>query len=245
MGDTDMAEMDKITRILMIYSKLLEGGKIYKRSFCADAGINRRTFDRDIEDIRIFFSEAYMGYELVYDRNDESYHLENYHQQIPLSPMEVSFLMELVRSVSVLRKDEYIQLVSNMIKAGAWNKQDILLRMATEQFKKYPKDEERIALLKIQWDLQQCIFDCDLIRLHLSKNKRLNIAPMGLRIYQGEIYLIGYDTQENLWTIPLARIESFKFLQRKYDKGLKDKFDTISDQILNEKMKEIQGIEKV
>ena len=44
-----MAGIDKVTRILMMYTKLLEGKKIYKKSFCADTGINRRTFDRDIE----------------------------------------------------------------------------------------------------------------------------------------------------------------------------------------------------
>lgn len=245
MGDTDMAEMDKVTRILMIYSKLLEGGKIYKRSFCADTGINRRTFDRDIEDIRIFFSEAYMGYELVYDRNDESYHLENYHQQVPLSPMEVSFLMVLVRSVPVLRKDEYMQLVSNMIKAGTWSKQNILIKIAVEQFNKYQQDEDRGALLKIQWDLQQCIFDRDIIRLHLSENKRLNIAPMELKIHQKEIFLIGYDIQENLFAIPLNRIESFKFLQRKYNQELEGKFCTVSEQMLKEKMEEMQEDEKI
>ena len=47
-----MAEKDKVTRILIMYTELLEGKKIYKKSFCTDTGINRRTFDRDIEDIR-------------------------------------------------------------------------------------------------------------------------------------------------------------------------------------------------
>src|SRR5699024_8381904 len=99
-----MASIDKVTRILMMYSRLLEGGKIYKKTFCTDMEINRRTFDRDIEDIRLFLSEAYVGYDLVYDRKDESYYLNNYHRQIPLSPMEVSFLLIMIKSEQVLRK---------------------------------------------------------------------------------------------------------------------------------------------
>lgn len=58
-----MAGIDKITRVLMMYSKLLEGGKIYKKSFCEEMGIDRRTFDRDIEDIRLFLSESFYGNE--------------------------------------------------------------------------------------------------------------------------------------------------------------------------------------
>lgn len=38
--------------------------------------INRRTFDRDIEDIRAFFSEMYTGEEVVYDRNEDSYYMK-------------------------------------------------------------------------------------------------------------------------------------------------------------------------
>lgn len=47
-----MAGMDKTTRILLMYSKLSQGGRIYKKSFCVETGIDRRTFDRDIEDVR-------------------------------------------------------------------------------------------------------------------------------------------------------------------------------------------------
>ena len=53
MEEYKMAGMDKITRILLMYSKISQGGRIYKRSFCMETGIDRRTFDRDIEDIRL------------------------------------------------------------------------------------------------------------------------------------------------------------------------------------------------
>ena len=138
-----MAEMDKVTRILIMYSRLLEGKKIYKKSFCADMGINRRTFDRDIEDIRIFFSESYIGYDLIYDRKDESYYLDNYHQQIPLSPMEVSFFMILAKSARILRKDEYTQLVYNMIHTCVWNKRDEFREIFQKEVNEYPQDTKK------------------------------------------------------------------------------------------------------
>ena len=71
-----MAGIDKVTRILILYSRLIEGRKIEKKTFCEDMKINRRTFDRDIEDIRACFSEMYTGEEVVYDRNEDSYYMK-------------------------------------------------------------------------------------------------------------------------------------------------------------------------
>lgn len=219
-----MADIDKVTRILMMYSRLLEGRKIYKKSFCADTGINRRTFDRDIEDIRLFFSESYIGYDLIYDRLDESYYLENYHQQSPLSPMEVSFLMVLIKSNQILRRDEYIQLVYNMIRACVWNKQEALAEIFGKEVNEYPQDIKKEALLKMQWDLQQCISERDIIRITLPEKWQKVISPLALWISKGELYLIGYGPEERLEVIPVRKIISFKMEQKKFSKELQEYF---------------------
>lgn len=43
--------MDKITRVLLLYSKLIRGEPVNKISFCMETDISGRNFDRDIEDI--------------------------------------------------------------------------------------------------------------------------------------------------------------------------------------------------
>ena len=218
-----MAGIDKVTRILMMYTKLLEGKKIYKRSFCADTGINRRTFDRDIEDIRLFFSESYIGYDLIYDRLDESYYLENYHQQISLSPMEVSFLMVLMKSNHILRRDEYTELVYNLIHTCVWNKQDILTEIYRKEINEYPKELKKEALLKMQWDLQQCISEYDIIRVMLPEKCQKVISPLTLWISERELYLIGYGAGK-IEVIPVRKIISFKMEGKKYSKDLQEQF---------------------
>lgn len=235
-----MADIDKVTRILMMYSKLLEGRKIYKKSFCADTGINRRTFDRDIEDIRLFFSESYIGYDLIYDRLDESYYLENYHQQSPLSPMEVSFLVVLIKSNQILRRDEYIQLVYNMIRACVWNKQEALAEIFGKEVNEYPQDIKKEALLKMQWDLQQCISERDIIRITLPEKCQKVISPLALWISKGELYLIGYGPEERLEVIPVRKIISFKMEQKKFSKELQEYFK-YTDWQTAIKAKEVDG----
>lgn len=67
--------MDKITRILTLYSKLTQGKNVNKFEFCMETDCLPRTFDRDIEDVRLYLSEMYEGRELLYDRNGNFYYL--------------------------------------------------------------------------------------------------------------------------------------------------------------------------
>lgn len=62
--------VDKITRILMLYSKLMQGEIINKTRFCLETECRSRSFDRDIEDIRLYLSESYSASELRYDRRE-------------------------------------------------------------------------------------------------------------------------------------------------------------------------------
>ena len=50
--------MDKITRLLILYSSLINGDEINKTMFCFENDCSPRSFDRDIEDIRLFLSEV-------------------------------------------------------------------------------------------------------------------------------------------------------------------------------------------
>lgn len=71
------AELDKVTRVLMMFYELSRGRHISKVAFCQEHGITGRTFDRDIEDIRIFLSELYTNSELLFDRGTNTYFISN------------------------------------------------------------------------------------------------------------------------------------------------------------------------
>ena len=72
-----MAETEKVIRILTMYKQLLSGKRVNKDDFCSEYGINKRSFERDIEDIRTFLSESFSLQELIYDRKSNSYILTN------------------------------------------------------------------------------------------------------------------------------------------------------------------------
>lgn len=231
-----MAGIDKITRVLMMHSKLLEGGKIYKKSFCEEMGIDRRTFDRDIEDIRLFLSESFYGNELIYDRKNGSYHLENFFKQKALSAMEVVALLECLKSCCNLPKDEYSGLISSVLAAGEQNKRKTMKEIAKRYLKCYDQENAQKTSLKMQWDLQQCIADCDWIHIHMKSQQVFHVAPVSIWIYAQETYLFGYLKGERLEVFRVADIEYFQMGHEKFPREWLDKFDELKWETIREKL---------
>ena len=66
-------------RLLNIYGKLVEGKTIYKEEEIAMYGCSPRSFQRDIDDLRTYFSnqsiETGVTQELIYDRKIKGYRL--------------------------------------------------------------------------------------------------------------------------------------------------------------------------
>ncbi|MBQ3217003.1 MAG: hypothetical protein IJB35_04205 [Oscillospiraceae bacterium] len=64
---------DKVTRVLILYHQLMHGAAVNEAWFCMEHGIDRRSFDRDIEDIRLFLSVIFVSKELRYDKINNVY----------------------------------------------------------------------------------------------------------------------------------------------------------------------------
>ena len=221
-----MAGMDKTTRILLMYSKLSQGGRIYKKSFCVETGIDRRTFDRDIEDVRLYLSESFDGNNLIYDREDESYHLENFYKSQPLSAMEVIYILELLNSCRALRKDEFEGLGNSLLNSVEITRR----RYVKKTLEKYVQGywtKNQAALLKMNWDLQQCISERDKIELLFHDGRKKAVSPVGIQIYEDQMYLFAFDISGTLLTVPMADIASFKMEHQKYEFELLRKFHLI------------------
>lgn len=75
------SKYDNTIRRLLLYQMLLDQLPLNRSNLCCTLGISERTLDRDISLIRIALSEmstsqyALSSYELVYDRNSQTYKL--------------------------------------------------------------------------------------------------------------------------------------------------------------------------
>lgn len=109
----------------MLYFQLIKGHIVSKEDFCREYEVTQRSFDRDIEDIRLFLSEAYSGSELRYDRKRNGYFLTNLNVSKELTSMEIILLLTILRESRALRTDEFDGLTESVIETSEqWKKKE-------------------------------------------------------------------------------------------------------------------------
>lgn len=185
--------MDKITRILFLYSKLIKGENINKTVFCAENDCSNRSFDRDIEDIRLYLSESYSASELIYDRGRNGYYISGT-DRAELDLVEYLFLKQVLTDAAVLREDEFKTLMSHLLSSTEKSKSFDLLKK--EPYNDYKSPLHNKALLKIHKDLVLVIQYRKCIRMKYFKGNgeevERNVIPCAVRYDLGYLYLIGY-----------------------------------------------------
>lgn len=224
-----MLRTNKITRILSLYYQLITGKPISKHLFCIEHNITERSFDRDIEDIRLFLSEEHAYCELRYDRQENMYYLSNIFGK-PISG-EVSFLLvDILFSMKILSKNEMEGILRELLEATEMHKNNELYNYILQKIN-LKNTWGSTAILKMHRDLERAINDNNLIEINYEiseENVQLRkIYPVQLKVDNGFIYLIAYivDKQyNNPAFFRLDRIKKFTILHEQCTKDIKIKY---------------------
>ena len=224
-----MASTDKNTRVLSLYHQLLTGIKVRKQTFCLENEINERSFDRDIEDVRIFLSEMQPYCELIYDRIDKIYYL-SHTVGCTLSGEESLFLSNVLLTQKNVRSDELIGMLGNLINNTDSSRRNEICKYL-EMKLKYNRKVTNNAILKMHWDMERAIYNCCMIELEYKledqKYVMRKVSPVELHFEGGHIYLIAYIV-EKTYNSPafyrLDRIRSFKIINIKYSENMKEEY---------------------
>lgn len=208
--------MDKTTRLLLLFSKLLSGEKVNKTIFCFENNCSPRTFDRDIEEIRLYLSESFSLTELKYMRSTNSYFIEGTSRKL-LEPMEYLLIEQILKDSMILRKDEFDILSKHLLKNT--EKIDSFESKRKEIYGKYKSPFHNKGLLKMHGDLMQVIRSKRCIKIQYFKGNgnevKQKIIPCDIKYDLGYLYLIGYRLgleDEYPAYYRMDRVESFEIL---------------------------------
>lgn len=109
---------DKIGRVLGIYSRLLSGSFINKGDEAARYGVNKRSIQRDIDDIRDFLETDAMATGIartvVYNKAAEGYRLEE-GGRLKFSNSEILALCKILLDSRAFTKAEMSDLLDRLI----------------------------------------------------------------------------------------------------------------------------------
>ena len=109
---------DKIERVLQLYAKLADGYVIHKEEEAQRFGVNKRSIQRDIDDIRNFLDadaeRTGIVNSVIYDRQEKGYRLEQLYS-LRLKNSEVLALCKILLDSRAFTKEEMTEMLDKLI----------------------------------------------------------------------------------------------------------------------------------
>ena len=187
----------KSMRLLALYSRLLNGETIKKQELVDEFGVTQRSIQRDIEDLRVFFSEERQGRDVSYDPKTKGYRLDR-HQAMGLSDGELLTVCKILLESRSLRQDEMLPILTKISDACAApvSRKTVKDLIANESHHYIPPKHDT-KLVDRLWVLGEAIRNQVVVEITYQKLKgpelvSRRLQPVGLMFSEYYFYLIGF-----------------------------------------------------
>lgn len=237
-------DRDKVNRVLGIYTKLKEGRLVNKAEEAEDYGVNERSIQRDIDDIRAYLeNEMDNGYinSVTHDRNEKGYRLKR-QERSALSNSEILAVCKILLDSRAFTKGEMEQILRKLVSCCVPETEQRLVRdlIRNEMFH-YVEPRHKTVFMDKMWDIGQAIRECRYIEMEYerSKDKKIverKIQPVAIMFSEYYFYLTAFIDDEKVRehfdiindSFPtiyrIDRIKRFKVLDERFYIADRDRF---------------------
>ena len=197
----------KIDRVLGIYSKLMGGALVNKAEEAQNYGVNERTIQRDIDDIR---NHLETGAEttgvintIVYDRMEKAYRLKQIYQ-VKLTNGEILAICKILLDSRALLKSEMTEVLDKLISCCVPEKNQKMVKKLIENEKfHYVEPRHRTSFLNIMWELGQAISTSKYIEIDYERTKdkavvTRKVKPVAIMFSEYYFYLTAFIDDEEV-----------------------------------------------
>jgi len=207
MGYLEEEKGDKVKRVLQLYAKLTDGYTVNKAEEARNYGVNERSIQRDIDDIRNFMDEdserTGISNTVVYDRIEKGYRLETLYK-IRLSNSEVLALCKILLDSRAFTKNEMKEMLDKLITCCVPKSNQKLVRdlIKNEEFH-YVEPRHKTKFIDKMWDIGQAIMESRYIEIsykRLKEKKTVNrkIKPVSIMFSEYYFYLAAFIEDEEV-----------------------------------------------
>lgn len=152
---------ERIDRTLSIYTRLLDGEIIDKTAEAAAYGVNERTIQRDIDDIRNFLAadNARSGFcsTIVYDRAKRGFRLEKIYD-LKLKNSEILALCKILLDSRAFTKKEMTSMLNRLVSCCAPTcNQELVRELIRNEAFHYVEPHHKTEFLDTLWELGMAI----------------------------------------------------------------------------------------
>ncbi len=194
-------------RILSIYSRLQEGYIINKSEEAVNFGVNERTIQRDIDDIRSFLSEDSdrVGFinSVVYDYEKKGFKLE-YLYKTQLKNSEVLAICKILLDSRAFTKHEMTDMINRVISCCVpfSNRKEIEELIKNEAYH-YVEPRHQSIFIDKMWDVGLAIREHRLIEISYKRTKdkkvvKRRVKPVAIMFSEYYFYLTAFIDDTNL-----------------------------------------------
>lgn len=192
---------DRIARVLSIYTKLLDGEIVNKAIEARKHGVNERTIQRDIDDIRNFFDEDVerAGYlnSIVYDRTEKGYRIEQINR-MKLSNDEILAVCKILLDSRAFTKREMTDMLDRLVSCCSPKEDSRLVKelISNEEFH-YIELRHKSEFLGKMWDIGIAIRNCCYIEMDYYRTKdkstvNRKVKPVAIMFSEYYFYLTAF-----------------------------------------------------
>ena len=242
----DNFKSDKICRVLQIYAKLTEGYIVNKAEEAALYGVNERSIQRDIDDIRAFLDadsdRTGIMNAIIYDRQEKGYRLDTIYQ-IRLKNSEVLALCKILIDSRAFTKDEMVAMIDKLVSCCVPKSNQKLVKelVSNEEFH-YVEPRHKSSFLNEMWELGKAIresryIEMDYYRLTDKKVVHRKVQPVAIMFSEYYFYFTAFIEDEDVKkdfdvlndSFPtiyrIDRIKSLRVLDERFHIPYKDRFE--------------------
>ena len=227
----------KTKRVLGIYQKLINGYLVNKAEEAHLYGVNERSIQRDIEDIREFLDQDFekTGIEntVIYDRLKKGYRLEQI-DRLKLSNSEILAICKILLDSRAFTKEEMSGMLSRLIDCCVPKSNQKLVSdlIKNEEFH-YIEPQHKSVFVDKMWDIGQAIRKNQYIEIEYHRRKddatvKRKIKPVAIMFSEYYFYLTAFiddeETRQNFDVINdsfptiyrIDRIKQYKIFEDKF-----------------------------
>lgn len=198
---------DKIERVLGIYTKLMNGYLVSKAEESANYGVNERSIQRDIDDIRNYL-EANEGrdrciHSVIYDRVRKGYRLEQIYK-MKLSNSEVLALCKILLDSRAFTKAEMTEILNKLISCCVpKTNQKLVTDLISNEAFHYVEPRHKTKFIDMMWDIGQAIRECRYIEIDYTRIKdkaivKRKLKPTAIMFSEYYFYLTAFIDDEKV-----------------------------------------------
>ena len=199
----------KVERIINLYNRLNDGEILVKADEASRFGVNERSIQRDLEDIRAYFAnDMESNRELVYDRSKKGYVLVQ-NQKKSLTNSEILTVCKILLESRSLTKEEMYPIIDKLLQCCVpyKNYRQVADLISNEKFH-YLEPHHGRKFVDDMWDISSAVYEHRLMRIRYQKLKEPDkvmrlIQPVGIMFSEYYFYLCAYiSVSEEMPDVP-------------------------------------------